>query len=239
MVLLRYAKALLSCLIFCSILPVFATVQEMEVIYTSELANTRHPLVGYWFITPETLEGDVYLKQLEEYARTTPYTLIFLTARNGVDFYDVETMHPVFERLVAKADSLNIGIGLQVWHARNYTEENCSRTIVETETRLNANGTAVCSNKPHHVRTVKPFKQELLRAYAFQKCGTDTYKPGSLHEITRCCVQKGDVDRFQIEINAGEELAGYDVYVMSEIYYEWPTLFADYTLDSYYRVLKA
>lgn len=139
MVLLRYAKALLSCLIFCSILPVFATVQEMEVIYTSELANTRHPLVGYWFITPETLEGDVYLKQLEEYARTTPYTLIFLTARNGVDFYDVETMHPVFERLVAKADSLNIGIGLQVWHARNYTEENCSRTIVETETRLNAN----------------------------------------------------------------------------------------------------
>ena len=84
MVLLRYAKALLSCLIFCSILPVFATVQEMEVIYTSELANTRHPLVGYWFIPPETLEGDVYLKQLEEYARTTPYTLIFLTARNGV-----------------------------------------------------------------------------------------------------------------------------------------------------------
>ena len=54
MVLLRYAKALLSCLIFCSILPVFATVQEMEVIYTSELANTRHPLVGYWFITPDS-----------------------------------------------------------------------------------------------------------------------------------------------------------------------------------------
>lgn len=240
MVLLRYTKAITCCLIlYCFLLPAFAIAQKAKVTYTPELTNTRHPLVGYWFITPETLEGDAYLKQLEEYAQTTPYTLIFLTARDGVDFFDVETMHPVLERLVAKADSLNIGVGLQIWHARNYTEENCSRTIVETETKLDANGSAVCRNKPRNVRMAKPFKHELLRAYAFQKCDTGTYKPGSLSEITHLCMQKGDNNEFQIEISAGRELAGYDVYVMSEIYYEWPTLFADYTLDSYYRVLKA
>lgn len=224
---------------FLCILPLFVTGQVKEINYVGDLKNLRHPSIGYWFITPETLEGDAYLDQIEEYAKTTPYTMIFLTARNGVDFYDVETMHPVFERLVKKADSLNIGIGLQVWDSHDYTEETCCRTIVETEVKLNEEGFAVCKNKPRDVRVAQPFKNRLFRAYAFKKCGTGVYEAGSLKEITHLCTQKGGNDEFQIEVNAGKEFAGYDTYIMSEVCYEWPCLYSDYTIDCYRRLLEA
>lgn len=214
---------------------------EKNVSYVENLTNMRHPLIGYWFITPETLKDDAYLWQIEEYARTTPYTMIFLTARNGVDFFDVKTMHPVFERLVRKADSLNIGIGLQIWESQelDYTEKTCSRIIVETETKLDSAGKAVCKNRPRNIRVAKPFKNALFRAYAFKKCGTGVYEPGSLRDITHLCIQSGNNKEFRIDIEAGKDLADYDVYVMSEVYYEWPCLFSDYTMDSYYRLLKA
>lgn len=228
-----------NCVLLLSVTPAIASDKYVQ--YVDKLQNIRHPSIGYWFITPETLQGDVYLKQIEEYARTTPYSLIFLTARNGVDFFDVATMHPVFERLVAKADSLNISIGLQIWNSQDqsYTERNCSRTIVETEGKLDENGYAVCKNKPCGIRVTESFKNKLFRAYAFKKCGTNVYTPGSLQNITHLCTQTGNKDEFQIEINAGKALAGYDTYILSEVYYNHSCLFSDYTLDSFYRLLKA
>lgn len=217
------------------------TASTKNIQYIDTLQNTRHPLIGYWFITPETLQGDSYIKQIEEYARTTPYTLIFLTARNGVDFFDVETMHPVFDRLVKKADSLNIGIGLQIWESQDqsYSEKNCSRTIVETEGKLDQNGYAICKNRPRDIRVNEAFKNELFRAYAFKKCDRGIYSPGSLQDITPLCIQTGNNEEFQITVNAGKELAGYDIYLLSEVYYNNACLFSDYTIDSFFRLLKA
>lgn len=220
-------------------IPAISTDRDIQ--YVDKLQNTRHPSVGYWFITPETLQGDAYLKQIEEYAQTTPYDLIFLTARNGVDFFDVKTMHPVFERLVRKADSLNIGIGLQLWVNLdpNVTEKNCSRTIIETEGKLDTNGHAICKNKPRGIRTANPFKSKLFHVYAFKKCGEGTYISGSLQDITPLCNQTGNNEEFQIEVNAGKELAGYDIYILSEVFYDHPCLFSDYTIDSYTQLLKS
>lgn len=212
-----------------------------EIRYVEEMPDVRHPQIGYWFVTPETLAGDAYLSQIEEYSRTTPYNLIFLTARNGVDFFDVEKMHPVLERLVHKADSLGIGIGLQVWDWDNkeYTERDCSRTIVETETKLDAAGAAVCTNRASNIRTVKPYRHELFRVYAFKKAGRGEYVPGTLHDITDSCVQTGTPDEFRIEINAGAEFAGYDVYAMSEIYYPCYCVYSGGIGQSFYRLMDA
>ena len=232
-------KIALLIIISYFLFPVPTMALGKEISYIGDISNTRHPSIGYWFITPETLEGDAYLEQIEEYARITPYTMIFLTARNGVDFFDVKTIHPVLERLVRKADSLNISIGLQIGESHDYTEETCNRAIVETELKLDVNGFATCKNKSRNVRLAKPFKNELFRAYAFKKCGTGEYEPGSLKDITHLCTQKGGKDEFQIEINAGKEFAGYDTYIMSQVYYEWPCLFSDYNIDSYYRLLHA
>ncbi|MCD8138068.1 MAG: hypothetical protein LUH01_19785, partial [Parabacteroides gordonii] len=52
-------------------IPAISTDRNIQ--YVDKLQNTRHPSVGYWFITPETLQGDAYLKLIEEYAQTTPY----------------------------------------------------------------------------------------------------------------------------------------------------------------------
>lgn len=219
--------------------PAISTGKDIQ--YVDKLQNTRHPSIGYWFITPETLQGDAYLKQIEEFARTTPYDLIFLTARNGIDFFDVEKMHPVFERLVRKADSLHIGIGLQIWVNvdPNVTEANCSRTIVETEGKLDDNGQGIYKNKPRGVRIIPPFKNQLFRVYAFKKCGEGTYTPGSLHDITHLCHQTGNNEEFQIEVKGGKELAGYDVYIQTEILYNQSNPFSDYTISSYIQLMKA
>lgn len=80
MVLLKYTRAIPCCLmLYCFLLPVFTIVQKMIITYILELTNTRHPLMGYWVIILKTLEEDIYLRQLEEYAQSTSYTLIIQT----------------------------------------------------------------------------------------------------------------------------------------------------------------
>ena len=234
---LIFLAVIIQSLFFCCRVKAYTP----EIRYVDEIPNVRHPRIGYWFITPETLAGDAYLSQIEEYSRITPYDLIFLTARDGVDFFDVEKMHPVLERLVHKADSLGIGIGLQVWDWDNkeYTERDCSRTIVETEVKLDTAGAAICINRAINIRSVKPYKQKLFRVYAFKKAGKGEYIPGTLHDITDSCIQTGTPDEFRIEINAGSDFAGYDVYAMSEIYYPCYCVYSGGIGQSFYRLMDA
>lgn len=226
----------------CLAIPSAARVRNApEIRYVGEISNQRHPQIGYWFITPESLAGDAYLDQIEEYARVTPFDLIFLTPRNGVDFTDTLKMHPVFEKLVSKAESLGIDIGLSLWVPDDsaYIEKDACRTIVETETILDANGAAVCSNKAMNIRFHSPYKHELFRVYAFRKAGKGEYVPGTVHDITEFCMQEGDVDGFTIRINAGEEFAGYDVYAMSEIYYPSYCVYSGGIGQRYAKIMEA
>lgn len=235
-------KKILLITLFLQLAPSFLLFGNTpEIRYVNEISNVRHPQIGYWFFTPDIVSSDAYLDLIEEYSKTTPYNLIVLTARNGMNFFDVEKMHPVFERLVHKADSLGIGIGLSIWDCgdKEYTERNCARTIIETETRLDASGKAICSNKAANIRSAKPYKHELLKVYAFKKVGDGVYEPGTLHDITKQCVQAGTPENFSISIDAGEDFAGYDVYAMSEIYYQAYCVYSSSIGQRYYKFMEA
>lgn len=233
-----YKRSLLISILFFLLIN---SLSAQQIYYVDTLSNVRHPQIGYWFITPETLVEDAYLKQIEEYAQTTPYKLIFLTARNGVDFWDVQKMHPIFDRLVRKAEQNGIHIGLQIWDTQNkeYTERSCSRTIVEIEGVLNASGQLICRNKAMNIRESKPFKQVLFHAYAFKKCGEGIYEPGTLQDITSLCKQTGSPENFEIVVQAGKELAGYTVYIMSEVFYPCSCLFSGEPEGDFYQLLHA
>jgi len=86
----------------CSLLGTRLLAQPIN--YVAAFANENHPQIGYWFISPNLLtETKEYQKHIDSIAENCKYTLIFLTAREGANFYDYDKMHPIFKDLVAAA----------------------------------------------------------------------------------------------------------------------------------------
>lgn len=63
---------------------------------------SRHPRILYWFWAPEILENEKYLRDLEHISRESCYTMVALSARDGMDFFD-PSLIPHFEKAVAAA----------------------------------------------------------------------------------------------------------------------------------------
>src|ERR1051325_10003606 len=90
--------------------------QAQKISYVDEFANENHPEIGYWFISPNLItEEKKYLLHVDSIADNSKYTLVFLTAREGANFYDYEKMHPVFKEIVAAAHRKGLKVGLQLW----------------------------------------------------------------------------------------------------------------------------
>jgi len=112
--------------------------------YVSGFTNSNHPEICYWFFSKDQIQNENYLAMVDQLVDKGLYTMAFITARNGVDFYNTETMHPVFARLVEHAHQRGLKIGLQLWPRQGPTLplEDCERLIVEGEVTLDANGAA-------------------------------------------------------------------------------------------------
>ena len=89
--------------------------QAQKIRYTGKWANEHHPEIGYWFISPSMLEGNRPERYLDSVADNSLYTLLFLSAREGADFYDFGKMHDIFRRIVAEGHRRGLKIGLQLW----------------------------------------------------------------------------------------------------------------------------
>ena len=79
--------------------------------YIPKFENSNYPQIAYWFLTPEILENGKYLDFLDNMAKTNPFDLIFLDARNGPSLGDVEKMHPILEQIVSRAHEKNMKVG--------------------------------------------------------------------------------------------------------------------------------
>ena len=56
------------------------------------MTQTRPPQILYWFWTAETIQDEKYLSDLDYLTDHSPFDLIFLTQRQGMNFYDYEKM---------------------------------------------------------------------------------------------------------------------------------------------------
>lgn len=68
----------------------------------------------YWFWTPEILHDEKYLKDLKRIDEKSAYTMVVLSAREGMDFFD-RSLIPHFEKAVSYAHRLGLKIVLQLW----------------------------------------------------------------------------------------------------------------------------
>lgn len=218
--------------------------KKLDVHYVDEFPNANHPQIIYWFITPDILENDKYLSDLEYIAANAPFDMIYITAREGVDFYDDKTMHPVFEKMVKRAHELDIKIGLQLWqdYGKTQTPEENDALVVEKELTLDLAGKASCTMETFNVREVHynhyAIKSELLKAYLFKKAGNGFYQPETFEDISHLCKSESSPGEVSLSIDMGQKYAGYQVYLMSVHYRKCGNLFDDYFFKSFDTILE-
>ena len=202
--------------------------QQTTVNYVDAFKNVNHPQVAYWFFAANMVPEATYKAKIDSFAKYSKYTLIFLTARDGCDFHDTKTMHPIFEKLVAYAHAKGLKIGLQIWKdSKGTLIENTDRLIQDGELILNEKGKGdywVNAKGARDTNTV--IKSELYKIYAFKKTGEGFYDPASLKDITKYATSNPDVHHVSVSINA-PEVKGYTAFIMTQHYYSSCSNFSD------------
>jgi hypothetical protein len=194
--------------------------QNQDIKYVSDFENSNHPQIAYWFLTPEILVNDQYLKDLDNMIDKSHFDFIFLDARDGCSLDNLEIMHPVLEKIVDKAHKHNIKVGYRahVKRPNPIPEEITERFIAEAETTLDRSGNGKCSMDANFVRSRGSFKKDVFKIIAFRKTAKGFYDPTSSKEITDYTFSVKD-QTITVIIKAPKELSGYTAYVMAQFYY--------------------
>jgi hypothetical protein len=224
------------------IISIHTRTKAQKIAYVNQFANENHPEIGYWFISPNLYtDTKLYLRHIDSIAENCKYTLIFLTSREGANFYDFEKMHPVFKDIVDHAHKKGVQVGLQLWG--NYpdkTIDGSQRMIIETESVLDASGNASLSIKAKNIRFPdRLLKSDLFKVYAFKKTGDGFYDAATLQDITAKCVttlpNKETVD---VKIQAGVSMKGLTVCVMTQQYCSQSSNWGEEEINGFTEAMK-
>ena len=153
------------------LLLIFSLTEAQTIRYVPKFTNENHPEIGYWFISPSLLPNDNYLVHLDTIVQKCPYTLLFLTARDGANFYNYSLMHPVFQKIVSQAHKKGLKVGLQLWgNYKDTSTVGSQRMIIENEVLLDQSGYAGFTVKAKYVRFPdRLLHSDLFKVYAFKK----------------------------------------------------------------------
>lgn len=214
-------KALILIISFVVLIQTDIYAQEIKTSYVNSFDNTNHPQVAYWFFSQNMITDKAWTDKIDSMVAFSKYTLIFLTQRDGCDFYDATTMHPVFKKLVAYAHQKGLKIGLQIWKEdRSVLMDNTDRLMQEGEVVLDENGKANYAVKARGARDMTTLlRSELFKIYAFKKTGDGFYDPATLKEITNTALAQNATDSVGLVINAGSRFKGYTAYILTQHYY--------------------
>ncbi len=193
--------------------------RTIDVEYVPQFENVNHPQIACWVLTPQDLSERQYLSDLDTLARHAPFDLLFLTARQGTDFYDFDSMEPVFSQIVERAHEKGLKIGLLLGEDRHASPapDQAQWVVTEQEITLDGEGYGrVCDSVRHLSEPDRITGSELYRAWAFRKTADGEYEPGSLIDITpRCKTDSAGSRRAAIEVIGSPELGGYTAYILT------------------------
>ena len=228
--------------------------------YVTTMPPARHPQLTYWFWHPDTLANSQYLRDVENMAKKSAFTMAIITSREnidppgmGVDFYDFEKMHEPLAQTVRVAHEHNLKIGLQLWEFWALTRINDPVTkarsqlpieqslalVTEGEAVLDARGHAEYSVTSTEGRDRQPFHSEILKVFAFRKTGDGYYAEDSLADITDAArTVSADAASVSLAIDAPANLAGCTAYVLAAHYYDYPDLFNDVMTKTFRDALE-
>jgi hypothetical protein len=225
-------KVLIITLIFLiPIVALFCQSRQIEKLQSLTLKNKNYEQVCYFFIDKQVLESGKYLTIIDSIAQSSRFSLVFLTARNDVDFYDFDYAQPYLKKLVERANKQHLKVGLQLWNStKQVAIESTTRSINEGEITLDANGngnfTAVAGKirkpKAEGANQAKLIKSELFKVYAFKKVGEGFYASGSVQDITnKCSATVVDAATVNVKIATDPQLKGYTALIFSQHFYNF------------------
>jgi hypothetical protein len=209
--------------------------------HVAKFTNENHPEIGYWFISTDLFAKERYLEELDSIIHQCPYTLVFLSARAGADFYDYKTMQPIFKRLVARAHQYGLKVGLQLWgNYKDKTIDGSQRMIVENEVELNGAGEASLTAKAKFVRFPdRLLKTDLFKVYAFKKTTEGFYDPSTLKDITKkCTTSLPDKETIQVKIKGGASLKGLTACVMIQEYCSQSSMWGNVEINGFKEAIN-
>src|SRR5665647_614934 len=218
----------------------FQFLNAQSIKYVSKFKNENHPEIGYWFISPDLLNKGRYFEELDSIIHQCPYTLVFLTARDGANFYDYPTMHPVFKKIVATAHQHGLKVGFQLWG--NYNDksiEGVQRMIVENEVQLDQSGNASLTAKAKFIRFPdRLLKTDLFKVYAFRKTSDGFYDPSTLEDITQKCeTSLPDKGTVEVKIKGGKSLKGLTACIMTQEYCSQSSMWGDVEIKGFKKAM--
>ncbi len=210
--------------------------KDLEIRYVNKFENEHHPEIGYWFISPDLFDNDRYLEELDSIIHQCPYTLVFLTAREGANFYDSNTMHPIFKDIVEKAHQNGLKVGLQLWG--NYNDQNPEASqsmIIDHELTLDELGSATYTAKAKFIRFPdRLLKSNLFKVYAFKKTGEGFYDPATLKDITASCKTfLPDKATVKVTINGGQSVKGLTACIMTQEFCSQSSMWGDLEINGF------
>ena len=219
-------------LIFIGIHSIAFSEGNTKVETAGKFKNSNHPQIAYWFLTNEILENEKYLPELDNIIDHSLFDLIFLDCRNGPSFSNVAKMHPILEKIVARAHSRNIKIGFRTHRENNIppSDGEAERFIAEAETVLDHSGKGSCSLDARFMRSQSSYKKEVYRIFVFKKTADGFYDPSSLREITDFTSSVKE-QTIQVNILAGKDFGGYTAYALGGFYYRSHSNFSPGAVD--------
>lgn len=207
----------------------------MNIKYSDKIENANHPQILYWFWTPDMIENHTYIEELENISKTMSFDLLFLTSRDGLSFFDFDSVAEPFRKTVERAHELNIKIGLQLWRPEDTVQlDDALALIVEGEEKLDDEGELIYEVESRGHRNVDSLKSELFKVVLFQKKGKGIYEKKSLVDAMDMCeVLSQSPDKIKIKISAGQKYGQYSAYILTSHYHRSPDLYSTYPIESF------
>lgn len=193
---------------------------KVNIQYEDSISNVRYPELLYWFVTPETLAPQRYSRDIEHIAHDTVFDFPFLTARNGVNFFNSPNAHDAIAGIVREGhqSGLRIGATLQIQDIdsmRHFSYDDDQTLVGEGETTLDSNGLGSASSTVT-LRSSAALKTELLRVYAFHKTADGEYDPATLTDVTAQATSEGPKPgTITVKLDLGPRFAGDTVFVLA------------------------
>ncbi|MGH9598634.1 MAG: hypothetical protein ACRD27_02120, partial [Terracidiphilus sp.] len=205
---------------------------HVKIRYENPIRNQRYPELVYWFFTPQTLSPQRYTRDIEHIAHDTKFTFPFLTARNGVSFFDSPAAHRAVAGIVSEAHRNGLRIGAQfplqeVDSLRDAPLSDDQTVVADAEATLDANGRATLESTIK-LRSAPAKKTALLRVFVFRKTGLGEYDPATLVDVTAKAVSTEPAPgSIHITLDLGPRFAGYTAFAMATTWFRALDLFSD------------
>jgi hypothetical protein len=205
---------------------------NVRVRYEDPLLNANYPELLYWFTTPETLAPERYNRDVQHIAHDTVFDFPFLTARNGVNFFNSPAAHDAIAAIVREGhqNGLRIGATLQladIDSMRKASFDDEQTVVGEGETALDASGRGIVTSTVK-LRSTAAIKTELLRVYAFRKTADGEYDPATLTDVTAQAKSTApEPGTITVALDLGPRFAGYTSFVMVTTWFNSLDRFSD------------